>query len=68
MDFVSLAVLAGLCLLLASTRKYAVLITGYLLFLYPYPSAGFLVLAGIAYLYLKRRHANALRKLSDGGT
>ena len=55
MTFVTLAALTALCLLLASTRKYAVFIAGLLLFFYPYPSLGVLALAGIAY-YFYRRH------------
>ena len=36
MSFISLAVLTALCLLLASTRKYAVFGAGLLLYFYPF--------------------------------
>ena len=53
--FMTLLVLTGLCLLLTTTRKYAVVLSGLLLFFYPYPSLGLLALAGIAY-YFYRKH------------
>ena len=52
--FVSLVVLTGLCLLLNSTRKYAVLLTGLLMYLYPIHSFGVLALAGVAYYFYRR--------------
>ena len=63
MAFISLAVLTALCLLLASTRKYAVFGAGLLLYFYPFFSLGVLALAGIAFIYLKRRNPYALSRL-----
>ena len=63
--FASLVVLAGLCAAFTSTRKYAVILTGLLMYFYPIHSFGALALAGIIFFYLKRRHANAIRRLSD---
>ena len=63
--FVSLLVLTGLCLLLATTRKYAIVLTGLLMYFYPIHSFTVLAVAGIVFWYLKRRQANAIRKLPD---
>jgi hypothetical protein len=54
----TLLVLTGLCLILTSTRKYAVLIAGLLLYFYPYPSLGVLALVGVAFFYFKRKQSN----------
>ena len=63
--FVSLLVLTGLCLVLASTRKYAIVLAGLLMYFYPIHSFGVITVAGLVFLYLKRRNANAIRRLSD---
>ena len=55
MAFLTVAVVSALCLVLASTRKYAVFGTGLLLYFYPYKTIGLLALAGIAY-YFYRKH------------
>ena len=65
--FVSLVVLTGLCLLLNSTRKYAVLLTGLLMYMYPFHSFGVLALAGLAFFYLNRRKSNAVSRLFNRG-
>jgi len=59
MAFFTVAVISALCLVLASTRKYAVFGTGLLLYLYPFSTLGVLVLAGITFYFYrkhKRRH------------
>ena len=63
MTFITVAVISVLCLVFSSTRKYGVVGMGLLLYFEPYYTIGVLALAGIAYIYLKRRHKNALRKL-----
>ena len=63
MTFITVAVISALCLVFASTRKYGVIGTGLLLYFKTYYTIGVLLLVGIAYIYLKRRHTNALRKL-----
>ena len=63
--FLTLLVLTGLCLPMASTRKYAIVLAGLLMYFYPVQSFGVLAVAGIVFLYLKRRNSNAIRKLSD---
>jgi len=59
MAFFTVAVMSALCLVLASTRKYAVLGAGLLLYFYPLPTLGLLVVAGIAYYYIYRRSSHA---------
>ena len=63
MTFITVAVITGLCLVFSSTRKYGVVGTGLLLYFEPYQTIGVLLLAAVVYIYLKRRHTNALRKL-----
>ena len=46
MTFLTLAVMAALCLVFASTRKYALLCIAALLYLYPYPTLA-LIAAGV---------------------
>ena len=58
---------AALCLVLASTRKYAILGAGLLLYFYPFTSLGVLALAGVAFIYLKRRNPYALSRLFNRG-
>ena len=53
--FLSLTILAGLCLVMSCTRKYAILILGMLLYFQPFKTIGVLALAGIAY-YFYRKH------------
>ena len=55
--FVSLVVLIGLSLILNSTRKYAVLLTGLLMYMYPIHSFIVLATAGIAYYFYRRNIA-----------
>ena len=59
MAFFTVAVISALCLVLASTRKYAVLGAGLLLYFYPLPTLGLLAVAGIAYYYFHRRKSHA---------
>ena len=55
MAFFTVAVISALCLVLASTRKYAVFGAGLLLYFQPFKTIGVLALAGIAY-YFYRKH------------
>ena len=59
MAFFTVAVISALCLVLASTRKYAVLGTGLLLYFYPFPTLGLLAVAGITYYYIHWRNSHA---------
>ena len=55
MAFFTVAVVSALCLVLASTRKYAVFGAGLLLYFHPLKTIGLLALAGIAF-YFYRKH------------
>jgi hypothetical protein len=55
MFLITLVVITLLCLVFASTRIYAVIGTGLLLFLYPFLTIGFLFAAGIAYYYYQEK-------------
>ena len=57
MAFLTLTVLAGLCLVMSSTRKYAIFILGVLLYFQPFKTIGVLTLAGIAYYIYRRKFA-----------
>lgn len=61
MTFITLAVMGALCLVFASTRKYALLCIAALLYLYPYPTLA-LIAAGVpaTFGYLKWRKLNGL--------
>jgi hypothetical protein len=59
MSFFTVTVISALCLVLASTRKYAVLGAGLLLYFYPFPTLGLLAAAGIAYYLYHRRQSHA---------
>lgn len=50
----TLLILTGLCLLLATTRKYAIVLAGLLLYFYPIHSFGVLALAGIAFYFQRK--------------
>ena len=68
MAFVTLAALTALCLLLASTRKYAVFGAGLLLYFYPFTSLGVLALAGIAYYFYRKHQRRSLNVLPRSDT
>ena len=68
MAFLTLTVLAGLCFVMSSTRKYAVFIAGFLLFMYPYPSLGLMALAGIAYYFYRKHQRRNLNVLPRSDT
>jgi hypothetical protein len=68
MAFVTLAALTALCLLLASTRKYAVFGAGLLLYFYPFTSLGVLALAGIAYYFYRKHQRRNLNVLPRSDT
>jgi hypothetical protein len=57
MTFITVAVITALCFVFASTRKYGVIGTGLLLYFQPYPTAGVLAVAGIAYYSYRRTTA-----------
>ena len=63
MTFITVAVVSAFFLAFSSTRKFGVIGTGLLLYFKTYYTIGVLLLVGIAYIYLKRRHTNELRKL-----
>jgi hypothetical protein len=54
MTVITLVVLAALCLAFPPTRIYSVILTGLLLYIYPYVTLGVLALAGIAYYFYRR--------------
>ena len=54
MSFITLVVLAAMCLILPPTRIYAVIISGLLLYIYPAAALGILAIAGIAYFIYRR--------------
>ena len=61
MTFLTLAVMGALCLVFATTRKYALLCIAALLYLYPYPALGLLIAAVPATFYfLKWRKTHGL--------
>ncbi|MFC1772603.1 hypothetical protein ACFL3A_04525 [Pseudomonadota bacterium] len=55
--FLTLLVLTSLCMLLATTRKYAIVLAGLLMYFYPINSFVVLALAGIAYYFYRRKLA-----------
>jgi hypothetical protein len=55
MTVITLVVLAALCLVFPPTRIYSVILTGLLLYIYPYVTLGVLLVSGIAY-YQFRKH------------
>ncbi len=57
MTFITLAVLSGLCLVMSSTRKYAIFIAGLLLYFQPFKTLGVMAFAGIAYYFYRRYFA-----------
>ena len=54
MSFITLVVLAAMCLIFPPTRIYAVIISGLLLYIYPAAALGILAIAGIAYFIYRR--------------
>ena len=57
MSFITLVVLATMCLIFPPTRIYAVIISGLLLYIYPTAALGILAIAGIAYYFYRRNFA-----------
>lgn len=55
MFLTTLVAITLLCLVFPSTRIYAVIGTGLLLFLYPLWAIGFLLTGGVAYYYLQEK-------------
>ena len=55
MFLITLVVITLLCLIFPSTRIYAVIGTGLLLFLYPLWATGLLLLAGVVYFYFQEK-------------
>lgn len=54
MTVITLVVLASLCLAIPQLRIYSVILTGLLLYIYPYVTLSVLVLAGIAFYFYRR--------------
>jgi hypothetical protein len=54
MSFITLVVLAAMCLIFPPTRIYAVIISGLLLYIYPTAALGILAVAGIIYFTYRR--------------
>ena len=55
MFLITLVVITLLCLIFPSTRIYAVIGTGLLLFLYPLWAIGTLLTGGVVYYYLQEK-------------
>ncbi len=54
MAFFTVAAVSALCLLLPVTRVYGVIGAGILVYFYPIPALGILLLGGAAYLYFHK--------------
>jgi hypothetical protein len=54
MSFITLVVLAAMCLIFPPTRIYAVIISGLLLYIYPAAALGVISVAGITYFSYRR--------------
>ena len=57
MSFITLVVLAAMCLIFPPTRIYAVIISGLLLYVSPAAALGVITVAGIAYFIYRRTFA-----------
>ena len=55
--FITLAVITGLCLAFATTRKYGVIGTGLLLYFQPALTIGVLLILATAYYVYRRKFA-----------
>ena len=65
MTYMTIAVMGALCLVFASTRKYALLCIALLLYLYPYPTLALLAAAVPATFYfLKWRKTWTMKSTS----
>ena len=51
MAFFTVATISALCLLLPVTRVYGVIGTGILVYFYPFPTLGILIIGGAVYFY-----------------
>ena len=54
MAFFTVAAVSALCLLLPVTRVYGVIGAGILLYFYPFPTLGILLLGGAAFYFLRK--------------
>ena len=54
MAFFTVAVISALCLILPVTRVYGVLGAGTLVYFYPFPTLGILLIGGVAYYYFHK--------------
>ena len=52
MTYFTVAVISALCLLLPVTRVYGITGAGILIYFYPVPTIGILLISGLAYFYL----------------
>jgi hypothetical protein len=57
MTYFTVAVISALCLLLPVTRVYGIIGAGILVYFYPVPSIGLLLLGGIAFYFYRRTFA-----------
>ena len=54
MAFFTVAAISALCILLPITRVYGVIGAGILLYFYPFPTIGILLLGGATYMYFHK--------------
>jgi len=57
MSFITLVVLAAMCLIFPPTRIYSVILSGLLLYIYPAAALSILAVAGIVYFIYRRTFA-----------
>ena len=55
MTYFTVAAISALCLLLPVTRVYGVIGVGMLLYFYPFPTLGILLIGGAVYFFFFRR-------------
>ena len=55
MTYFTVAVISALCLLLPVTRVYGVIGTGILVYFYPFPTLGILLIGGAVYFFFFRK-------------
>jgi hypothetical protein len=54
MTYFTVATISALCLLLPVTRVYGVIGAGILVYFYPFPTLGILLIGGIAFYFYRR--------------
>ena len=58
MEITTILVISALCLLLPSTRIYALIGIGMVFYFHPVTTTGVLALAGITFYYIQRRNSS----------